>query len=175
MTHISSLSRCIFYILPLRASATTCWVNDKTLLNRLFSVVTGTTARLGSSIGNNRIARRHGMRSFTSYQTTEQRHSWNKICCGVFELLLRLRLRSQVQSLHTSSAPPPSPSMSCHVRGDPNRMPPYPSPLTAASLASKDPGDITSSGVRSSGFGFAESLRRSLSTMLISIGHHQLV
>lgn len=82
---------------------------------------------------------------------------------------LRLWPRSQVQSLHTSSVP--LPSMSCHVRGDPNRMPPYPSPLTAASLVSKDPGDITSSGVRSSEFG---SPRRSLSTMLISIGHHQL-
>ena len=86
--------------------------------------------------------------------------------------LLVLRLRSQVQSFYMSSIP--LPSMSCHVRGDPNRMPPYPSPLMAASLPSKDPGDITSSGVRSPEFGFTGSIRRSLSTMLISIGHHQL-
>jgi len=44
----------------------------------------------------------------------------------------------------------------------------------AASLDSKDPGDITSSGVRSSEFGFAGSVRRSLSTILISISHHRL-
>jgi hypothetical protein len=61
----------------------------------------------------------------------------------------------------------------CYVTcvGDPNRMPPYPG---LASPVSKDPGDITSNGVRSSEFGIAGSDRRSLSTMLISIGHHQL-
>lgn len=112
----------------------------------------------------------HRITSFTSYRATEQRHNWNKICCGDFELLLRLRLRlrSQVQSpLHHSS-------MSCHERGDPNRMPPYPSPLTGASPASKVPGDITSSGVRSSEFGIVGSFRRPLSTMLISMSHHQI-